>query len=435
MYAADPHAQLQASVRTAAWEGRAENLWNVPNLSRDDVRRAALAGPFTGVGHAVRTTYRRRAEGSTYNDQRNPESPVILTSQIQNDWLDPPMSGTPGNNCKGAACREELLGDPFSCAYHANTDQQELTSGLLASYVADGWDMAARSVTATTEEIELLAAAFGALRANDDLVNWALCMSWIDADIVARVKLLSIIWDVPAVDWLGLHAPVVIVMVDGGEGNALALYFTHIIWVNRLGTRWGPMLSLWNSGDQAKRACATLQTAAFLLHEMTHLADISLIDLDPTECAQSYMIANAFQWACFRRFTNADADDCCKRAASHHVFGCGRSVYTLDGDCPEAGNSSEAWSDEADEWIEEAVEDVGEFFDDVGEFFGGVFDTTPGTGSPGFDWEMCQICPEVCCGGGPCPHGPEEGAWDSCIEKMAEKSREDYGDFDVRNTL
>lgn len=385
-----------------------------------------------GASLPNRTAYRRRAEDSAFNDQQN-HVPLVLTGATSSneDRLTPPMTGTPGSNCGTFGCRDEMWGDASNCASHASVNAQVMTADVLQDYVTSGWTVAARSVTATDSEIELLAAAFGALRANGDLVRWAMCMTWLGIDEFASTVLLAWIWDAPVGLWTEINHPVVIAMADNYAnpgGGAFVMPFTNVIWINRSNVAWGPAVSLWNSGETSLRACATIQVAGLLLHELMHVANLSIADLDKTQCNPTYLVQNAFQWACFQRFTNAGKSACCTVPASDDVFGCSTTPYTAAGDCQQASETPETWWEQTEDWAEQALEDFSDWWE-------GLTDAgTRGVTSVGFDFAICQICPEVCCGGGPCPHGPEDGAWDTCLPKIAKHNMEKY-DLDVLDTI
>lgn len=362
--------------------------------SRDDVGNTVRAHSPSGALHQ-----RLRKEGSNESAHTEEAPTTTNSSSSSSAWQLPDGAAAKAEPTCGRNCVDEMLGNEVSCrTYRPEKNQRTLSAGGVADYVDRGRPSTYLVINATSSELELLAAGFGALQANFDLVEWAFCLSWLDFDLTAKTRLTAMIWGV---------APPIIVLLDAGRishDNGLALFGTYTLWVNRGGQRWAPLLQLWESGDESRRACATIEIATFLLHEMTHLAGISLIDLDDSACAQSYMIGNAFQWMAFQRFPNGTDNDCCDDLGDDKIYGCGgRSFYAEGGECDLTNDSVETWGEVVEEW-----------WDDV---LAGMAAGESRSAGGGFDFALCQICPEVCCNGGPCHDGPREGAWESCLSK------------------
>jgi hypothetical protein len=188
---------------------------------------------------------------------------------------------------------------------------------------------------ATDAERGLIYAAWNLILDNMDLVAWTVCKVAGSVSTTEFGRLLDRI--------NGKRPRRVAVRVMDVKGTALAAYGTDYILIAGKGAMWTQFKDLWASSDPDTRLCALIATAAMLLHELTHLAGYTYIDLEGADgehvdwgyeggtCYTSIMIGSTFSWGLHQRYPEASDAPCCSELADAWSFGCGRSPVIENG--------------------------------------------------------------------------------------------------------
>lgn len=211
-----------------------------------------------------------------------------------------------------------------------------------------GFKHGPRIVGAVEGEEALITAAWNLLLQNLDLVVWAVCKTTGDVGTTEFAHLLDRI--------NGSGGRRVTVHVTDFPGGFMALFGTSIVWASR--DYLNDYMEMWTSGTDNERLCAALGLSAILVHELTHLAGYTYIDLGKA-CYVSYLIGNVFQWALAQRYPSA-ATECCENLAKDEVYGCGAAIHPEFSDCT---SFHSGW--EASKGVWESVVDVLAFVWDV----------------------------------------------------------------------
>jgi hypothetical protein len=94
------------------------------------------------------------------------------------------------------------------------------------------------------------------------------------------------------------------------------IHICTVGWMGLRYRRWAAAVQLWEGVDGSIVACALLDYACTLLHELGHICDFlgpTLADHDENECDKIYRLENIFRWALFQRYSFATNNDWCAR--------------------------------------------------------------------------------------------------------------------------
>lgn len=219
---------------------------------------------------------------------------------------------TPGAAYDGGPC--DNTGDSDVCGMPPVNGPADC-SGV--DLYTDNWEIKNNSETPDKCELDLLGKAFGLLKDNVDLAEWAICMATgnpeagtcirnyltgENADI--EIKIDDDICDIKYDD-------------DGdmiGITNGSAWALTRRISLCSLpGSRFSVNSYLACYGDAAAQACGIVNMAGLLLHEIVHLCVRAAGD-SPGECRVSYLAESAFLALMYQSCSLAATSSCCSSA-------------------------------------------------------------------------------------------------------------------------
>jgi hypothetical protein len=188
---------------------------------------------------------------------------------------------------------------------------------------------------ATSAAEELITAAWNLMLANLDLVAWAACKTTGSVDTNEFADLLD------CINGKGLSRVTVRVLEieENRFGSYHALYGTSIVWIAGNSDSFSNYVAMWSGGDEDTRACAALNFSSILLHDLTHLAGFSYIDLRDSKCYAAYLIQNAYRWGVLHRYPSASRPSCCDGLDDDDYYGCG-TFYDPEYTCDTTGSAS-----------------------------------------------------------------------------------------------
>lgn len=89
-------------------------------------------------------------------------------------------------------------------------------------------------------------------------------------------------------------------------------------------TEWKNCVTIWSGGSTAQRACASIELARILAHEMMHMCSV-VNDSDSVagNCASTNLVESLLRWQLLRRYPVAMDATCCRAAWGVPVAGLG----------------------------------------------------------------------------------------------------------------
>lgn len=173
-----------------------------------------------------------------------------------------------------------------------------------ATPVTSGWVVEEDSEDFKSCELDLIAQAWGLLVENLAQVDWAVCMATGNPSAGDCIRNFI----------LGENADIKLSLDTGlcfEDGGASAQAWA---WSNRIilcpFRNFGANSDLYCYGDAGARACAILDMAALLLHEITHQCFRASSDISG-DCEESYLIQNNFKYLMFQKCDDAALSPCC----------------------------------------------------------------------------------------------------------------------------